>query len=112
MFVDRDDWHDDPVLGKMFSIADHYIFDFFKRTGIHAHASCRHGIAPERAVFREFDLLAVFEEQNFSGHHAQLMRESGVAEKMPKLAVHGDEIFWLHELQQKFLFLLARVTGN
>src|SRR5229473_3261594 len=112
VLVDGDDRHDDAVFGKMFSIADHDVFDFFERTGIHADASCGHRIAPVRAVFREFNLLAVFDEQNFSGHHAQLMRESGVAEKMPKLAVHGNEIFRLHELQQKFLLFLARVTGN
>src|SRR5882672_10966439 len=112
VLVDRDDRHDDAVFGKMFSIADYDVFDFFKRTGIHAHAACGHWIAPERAVFCEFNLLAVFDKQNFSGHHAQLMRESGVAEKMPKLAVNGNEIFRLHELQQEFLFFLARVTGN
>src|SRR6267142_1514732 len=112
VFVDRDDRHDDPVFGKMFSIPDYDVFDFFERTGIHADASCSHGIAPERAVFREFNRLAVFDEQNFSGHHAQLMREGGVAEKMPKLAVDGNEIFRLHQLQQEFLFFLARVTGN
>src|SRR6266850_7770842 len=112
MFVDRDDGHDDPVFGKMFSIADHDVFDFFERTGIHADASCGHRIAPERAVFREFNRLAVFDEENFSGHHAQLMCESGVAEKMPKLAVNGNEIFRLHQLQQEFLFFLARVPGN
>src|SRR5882672_10869610 len=35
VFVDRDDRHDDPVFGKMFSIANHDVFDFFERTGIH-----------------------------------------------------------------------------
>src|SRR6266852_2531835 len=112
MFIDRNDRHDDAVFGKMFSIPEYDVFDFFERTRIHADASCGHRIAPERAVFREFNRLAVFDEENFSGNHAQLMRESGVAEKMPKLAVHGNEIFRLHELQQKFLLFLARVPGN
>src|SRR6266446_4213475 len=112
MFVNRDDRHDDPVFGKMFSIANHDVFDFLERTGIHAHAARRNGIAPVRAVFREVDLLAVFDEQNFSGHHAQLVRESGVPEKVPKLAVHGNKIFRPHELQQEFLLFLARVPGN
>src|SRR3989454_10405061 len=40
------------------------------------------------------------------------MRESGMAEEMSKLTMNGNEIFRLHEVQQKFLFFLARVTGN
>src|SRR6266850_4544895 len=112
MFIDRNDRHDDAVFGEMFAITDYDVFDFFERTGIHAHASCGHRIAPVRAVFREFNRLAVFDEENFSGHYAQLMRESGVAEKMSELAVHGNEIFRPHELQQKFLFFLARVPGD
>src|SRR6266404_5556969 len=102
----------DSILPVCLSIANHDVFDFFERTGIHAHAARRNGVPPVRAVFREFNLLAVFDEQDFSGHHAQLVRESGVAEKMPKLAVHGNKIFRPHELQQEFLLFLAGVPGN
>jgi len=30
------------------------------------------------------------------------MRERSVAEEVAKFAVHGNEIFWLYQLQQKF----------
>src|SRR6266850_5599970 len=112
MLIDRDDRHDDTIFGKMLSIADYDVFDFFERTGIHAHASGGYRIAPVRAFLGEFDRLAVLDQEDFAGHSAKLMRERGVAEKMPVFAVNGDEILRLHELQQEFLFFLACVTRN
>ena len=70
VFVDGNDGDDYAVFGKVFAIADHYIFDFFEGAGIDADAACRDGIAAADTVLREFDALAVFEEENFSGDAA------------------------------------------
>src|SRR5437762_9681175 len=96
----------------MFAFADDNFLDFFQRTGIDENATGGDRFAAEGAIFVEFDAMAVLEEKDFAGDSTDLMRERSVAEEMAKFAVHGNEIFWLYQLQQKFLFFLAGVTGN
>ncbi len=52
-------------------------------------------VAAEGAVFGEFDVMAVFHQQNFAGDDAELMCERGVAEQVAIFAVDRDEIFRL-----------------
>ena len=112
VFVDGDDGDDDAVFGKMFAVANDDFFDFLKRAGINENPASGNGIAAKRRIFCEFDILPVFNEQDFATDDAQLMRKRGVTEKMAKFAVDGNEIFRLHELKDEFLFFLAGVSGN
>ncbi len=87
-------------------------FDFFEGAGIDEGAACGDGIAAIGAVFGEFDLLAVFHEQDLAATRSELMSERGVPEQMAIFAVNGDEIFWLAELEDELLLFLAGVAGN
>src|SRR5258706_7932781 len=69
-------------------------------------------VPPVHAVFGKFNLPPVFQKQNLLRYASQLMRQRGVPEQMPVLTVNRNKIFWLHQLQQKFLFFLAGVPGN
>src|SRR5205814_2992414 len=109
VLVDCNDRDDDAVLGEMFAFADDNFLDFFQRTGIDENATGGDRFAAEGAIFVEFDAMAVLEEKDFAGDSTDLMRERSVAEEMAKFAVHGNEIFWLYQLQQKLLFLLSGV---
>src|ERR1700676_1486310 len=112
LFVDGDDGADEAVFGKMAAIADDDFFDFLEGAGIDENASGGDGIAGESAVFVEFEEVTVFEEQDFAGDAAELVSERGVAEEMAIFAVDGNEIARLDELQDEFLFFLARGAGN
>ena len=96
----------------MLSVADDHFFDFFERSRIHEHAPGRHGGATLRALLREFDGLAVFQQKNFFRNGAQLVRQRRVAEKVPVFAVNRNEIFRLDQLQNQFLLFLAGVARN
>ena len=65
MFVNRNDRNHHAVFGKMLAFADHHFLDFLERSRINQNAACRDRIAPAHAVFCEFDILAVFDEQDF-----------------------------------------------
>src|SRR5258708_3064249 len=112
VLADRNNRPDDAVFGKMLPAANPPFFNFFERPGTPATPPRRHRVAPVHAVFRKFDLPAVFQKQNFLRPAYQLMRQRGVPEQMPVLPVHRNEIFRLHQLQQKFLFFLAGVPRN
>ncbi len=112
MFVDGDDGDDDAVFGEVAAIADDGLFDFFEGAGIDEGAAGGDGIAAVGAVFGEFDLLAVFHEQDLARYDTELMRERGVTEEMAIFAVNGDEIFWLAELEDELLLFLAGVAGD
>ncbi len=60
----------------------------------------------------ELDGLTAFDQENFSAYRPELFRQCRVTEKLPVFAVHGDEIFRLHKLQQDFHFFLAGVAGH
>src|SRR6516225_2136702 len=96
----------------MLALADHRFFDFFERSGINQNAACRDRIAPAHAVLREFDILTVFDEQDFAADYVQLMRQSGVAEQVAVFAVHGNEVFRFNQLQNELLLFLAGMAGN
>src|SRR5712692_226550 len=112
VFVDGDDRHDHAVFGEMLAVADDDILDLFERTGIHAHAPSRDGIAPLCAIVGELDALAIFEKQDFFRDSSELVGERRVAEQMPVFAMNGNEILRLDELQDQFLLFLAGVAGN
>jgi len=81
VLVDGNDGNDDAVFGKMFAVANDDFFDFLKRAGINENPASGNGIAAKRPVFREFDILPVFNEQDFATDDTQLMRQRGVAER-------------------------------
>jgi hypothetical protein len=112
VFVDGDDGDDDAVFGEVAAIADDGFFDFFQRTGVDKSAAGGYGVAAIGALFGEFDLLAVFHEQDFARDDAELVGECGVAEEMAIFTVNRDEIFWLAELQDELLFFLAGMAGD
>src|SRR5262249_53577294 len=87
-------------------------FDLFEGSGINEDAPGDDGFATKRAVFVEFDAVAVFEQKDFAGDNAELVSKRSMAEKMAVFAVDRDEVFGLHELKEEFLFFLARVPGN
>ena len=90
MFVDGDDRHDHAVLGQMLAVANDDFLDLFERAGIDADASRRHRLAAIGGVVGEFDRLAVFDQQNFSGNRAHRMRQRGVAEQLAVFAVDRE----------------------
>src|SRR5882724_10874996 len=112
VLVDGNDGDDDAVFGKMFAVANDDFFDFLKRAGINENPASGNGIAAKCPVFCEFDVLPVFNEKDFATDDPQLMRKRGVAEKMAKLTVDGNEIFRFYQLKDEFLFFLAGVAGN
>src|ERR1700756_1422753 len=112
VFVDGDDGDDDAVFGEVLAITDDNFFDLFEGAGVHEDAPGSDGIAAIRAVFGELERVAVFENEDFSGNAAKLIRERGVAEEMSILPVDRNEIFRFDELQNELLFFLAGVAGN
>ena len=95
------------------AVADHHLFDFFERAGIHQHASGRDGLAPMRAAIgRKFHRMAAFQQENLAADCAQLFSQRRMAEQLPVFAVNRDEIFRPHQLQQDFHFFLAGVAGD
>src|SRR5579872_6113390 len=96
----------------MLAIADDEFLDLFERAGIDAHATCRHRLATVRTVIGEFNCLTVFNQENFSGDCAYVMRKASMAEKLTIFSVNGNEITRPHKIKQKFLLFLAGMAGN
>src|SRR5215469_4080002 len=101
MLVDGDDGNDDAIFGEMLAVADYYVFDFFQRAGIDADPAGGDWLFTARSAFREFDGLAVFDQQNFFGNASQLMSERSMPEQVTIFAVDRDEIARLDELQDQ-----------
>src|ERR1700732_1354163 len=95
----------------MFAVADYDFFDFLEGPGIDADAAGGNGIAAVSAVFCKFEGLAIFEQENFAGNAAELIRECSVAEEMAVFTVNGNEVLRLHQLEDEFLLFLAGMTG-
>src|SRR6202035_1512991 len=96
----------------MLAVANDDFLDFLEGAGIDADAAGGYGIAAVGPVFGEFKGVAIFEDEDFAGDAAKLIGERGVTEEMSIFAVNGNEIFGFHQLQDEFLFFLARVAGD
>src|SRR5262249_16201390 len=96
----------------MFALTDHNFFDLFERAGVNQNTACGNRLPAERAILVELDTLAIFQQKNFAGHDAELMGERGMTKKMTEFAMNGNEIFWLHELNEQFLLWGGGVAGN
>ena len=100
VLVDGDDGNQDAVFGKVFAVTDYRFLDFFQRAGIYQDTACSYGVAAIGAVFCEFDDLAVFHQENFTGDAAEaggLGRRGGRDDDIRRGP--GNEIFGLTELQ-------------
>src|SRR5215475_2595177 len=91
VFVNRDDRDHYTVFRKMSAITNDDFFNFLERAGIDEHPSGCYRIAPISALFREFEAMTVFRQDDLAVHHAELMRKRGVAKQVAILAVHRNE---------------------
>src|SRR5690348_1098480 len=113
IFVNRDDRHHNSIFRQMLPVADYYLFDFFERAGVDAHAPRRHRLAFKRAAFRrKFDGLPGIQQKDFATDRTNLFGKGRVLEKLAIFAMHRNEEFWTHKLQQDFLLFLAGVSRN
>ena len=88
-------------LRKDVSIANHDVFDFLERTGIHAHAARRNGVPPSQNL-PSIRSAGRLRRQNFSGHQLNwcARRHGG---KMAIFAVNGKEYLGLPAAEQAFV---------
>src|SRR5256885_17072839 len=82
VFVDGDNGDDYAVFGKMLAVANYGLFDFFERTGVDEDAPSGYRVAFVSAIRSELQSVAVFQNDNFARHAAELIGERGVAEEM------------------------------
>ncbi len=60
----------------------------------------------------QLDHLPVLDHGNILRWHAHFLGQHGVLFQMAQLAVDGDEVFGLHQVQQQLHLLLAGVPGD
>ena len=112
--VDGDDRQDDTVLGKVAAVADHHLFHHVvHRSRIDADAAHGHLARLARAMRIDLQYFAGFHDEGLlQARVAQVLGQTAVLGKLPKLAMNGHEVARAHQIQHQLQLLNAGVPGD
>ena len=112
-FVDRDDGQHDAVFADVAAVFDDEIFDHVGAAArIDADAAHIDFAGFARAEFVEFQNVAAFDQHDFADRAVHGAGHFGVQLQLPVLAVHGNEVARLHQIDDELEFFLAGVPAD
>ena len=97
----------------MATVFDNEIFDYVSpRAGINAYPADVDATGFARAEFIELQNITAFDEHHISHRTMHRRRQLGVQLQLPVLAVNGNEVFRLHQINNQLQLFLARVSAH
>ena len=108
---DHDQEHAIPGQGT--TVAQHDVADLADGHTIHIHVAGVHGLpAPGAAVGQELDGLAVLDDEDVPGLKAHVRRQATVLHEHAELAMDGDDVAGLGQVEHQLQLFLAGVAGD
>ena len=109
---ERDDGHDDAVLGQMAAVAQHGAADVADAGAVDIHVACRNIACRAHAALGDLNHFAVFGHEHILWLHTHELADLGVLAEHAVLAVHRNEVVWLCQREHHLQLLLARMAGD
>src|SRR5208337_3970630 len=111
--VNRDDWQHDAVLAEVPAVANDEVFDHVAHgVGIDADAADSNATRLARAQFVELQYVAALDHHYFPNGAVHGARHLGVQLELPVLAVDGNEVLRLYQVDDELQLLLTGVSTD
>ena len=115
LLVDREDGHDQAVLGEVAPVAQHLVADARDRRAVDEHAAGGHLVGNPAAVPVEVEHVAVLGDDHLDAVRQvprQALADARVPGPLAERPVDRDETARPHEREQQLQFLLAPVARH